>query len=114
MKLGKDRIVGKIFRTEKPGSKKILFTFRFIIFDPKKHFVGTDEAKDFFRRYTKISKKKMTEEFCSIYATSTVVGRGCNKRYKFNKSTKTEADTIFIVPVKYRRMAMKDLEKLEH
>ena len=113
MKLGKDRIVGKIFRTDRPGSKKILFTFRFIIFDPKKHFVGTDEAKDMIRKEIRISKQKIKDEFCSIYATSTVVGRGKNKHIEFNKSTKTAADTIFIVPVKYRRMATKDIEKLE-
>ena len=113
MKLGKDRIVGKIFRTEKPGSKKILFTFRFIIFDPKKHFVSTDEAKDTFRKIMRISKKKMADEYCSIYATSTTVGRGINKHIEFNKSTKTAADTIFIVPKKYHRMAMKDIVNLE-
>lgn len=113
MKLGKDRIAGTIYRTEKPGSKKIIFTFRFIIFDPKKHFVGTDEAKDFWRRRMGISKKKMEEEFCSIFAVSTSVGRGKNKHIEFNKSTKTAADTIFIVPIKYRAMATKDIEKLE-
>lgn len=113
MKLGKDRIAGTIYRTEKPGSKKIIFTFRFIIFDPKKCFLGTDEAKDFWRRHMGISKKKMEEEFSSIYATSTVVGRGKNKHIEFNKSTKMAADVIFIVPTKYRYIAAKDIEKLE-
>lgn len=104
---------GKIFRVEKPGSKKILFTFRFIMFDPRKRFVGTDEAKDLFRKQMRISKKKMKEEFCSIYATSTTVGRGKNKHIEFNKSTKTAVNVIFIVPTKYRYMATKDIEKLE-
>lgn len=113
MKLGKDRLIGKIYRTEKPGSKKILFTFRFIIFDPKKCFIGTDDAKDFFRKHMKISKKKMKEEFSSIYANSIVVGRGKNKHIEFNKSTKMAADVIFIVPTKYRYIAAKDIEKLE-
>lgn len=105
--------IGKIYRTEKPGSKKILFTFRFIIFDPDKHFVRTDEAKELIRKEIKVSKKKMKEEYCSIYATSMVVGRGRNKHIEFNKSTKTAEDTIFIVPIKYHRMALKDIEKLE-
>ena len=104
---------GKIYRTEKPGSKKILFTFRFIIFDPKKRFVGTDEAKEIVRKDTRISKKKIEEEYCSIYAVSTIVGRGKNKHIEFNKSTKTAADTIFIVPIKYRAMANKDIPNLE-
>ena len=102
-----------IYRTEKPGSKKILFSFRFIMFDPIKHFVSTDEAKEIIRKRIRISKKKMKEEFCSIYATYTVVGRGRNKHIEFNKTTKTAADVIFIVPVKYRSMANKDLVKLE-
>ena len=105
--------IGKIYRTEKPGSKRILFTFRFIIFDPDKHFVGTDEAKELIRKEIKVSKKKIKEEYCSIYATSTIVGRGKNKHIEFNKSTKKAADTIFIVPTKYHRMALKDIEKLE-
>lgn len=105
--------VGKIYRTEKPGSKRILFTFRFIVFDPDKHFVGTDEAKELVRKEIKTSKKKMKEEYCSIFATSTIVGRGKNRHIEFNKSLKTAADTIFIVPIKYLRMALRDIEKLE-
>jgi len=104
--------IGKIYRT-KEGTKQILFTFRFIIFDPKRHFIGTDEAKEICRKADRIPKAKMKDEFCSIYATSTTVGRGKNKHIEFNKSTKTAADTIFIVPKKYHRMALKDIEKLE-
>lgn len=102
----------KIYRT-KEGTKQILFTFRFIIFDPKKHFIGTDEAKEAWRKADRISKAKMKDEFCSIYATSTTVGRGKNKHIEFNKSIKTAANVIFIVPKKYHRMALKDIEKLE-
>lgn len=102
-----------IYRTNKPGSRKKLFTFRILRFDPKKHFISTDEAKDFWRGIIHTSKKKMKEEYCSIYANSIVVGRGKNKHIEFNKSTKTAADTIFIVPIKYRSMATKDIEKLE-
>ena len=102
----------KIYRT-KEGTKQILFTYRIIMFDPKKHFVSTDEAKEAWRKKDRISKKKMKEEFCSIYATSTVVGRGKNKHIEFNKSMKLGANVIFIVPTKYRTMANKDIVNLE-
>ena len=46
----------------KDGTKQRLYTIRFAVFDPKKYFVGTDEAKDLCRRQMHCSKKK-----CYIY-----------------------------------------------
>lgn len=97
----------------KPGTKKVWFTIRGFMFDPRKHFVGTDEAKDLVRKETRISKAKMKDEYLSIFACSTVVGRGKNKHIEFNKSVKTEANTIFIVPKKYRVEAFRNIQVLE-
>ena len=78
---------------------------RFIIFDPKKHFVSTPEAKDLCRKEMRCSKKKMDEEYDSLFASWIKVGRGKNMHVEFNKSTKTGANVIFIVPKKHRREA---------
>ena len=109
------KVVGsatKIF-VYKEGTKKILYTLRIILFDPKKHFIGTDEAKEAWRKTDKIPTKKMKEEFCSIFAVSTKVGKGRNKHLEFNKTTKNAANVIFIVPTKYRRDAYKAIQDLE-
>ena len=107
--------IGKATKVQvyKQGTKQKLYQLRIIIFDPKKHFVGTDEAKEAWRVSDRISKAKMKDEFCSIFAQSTVVGRGRNKHIEFNKTTKTAADTIFIVPKKYHREALKAVQELE-
>lgn len=97
----------------KPGTKQRWFTLRMIIFDPEKCFIGTDIAKEHWRLSDRIGKKKIAEEFCSIYAESVMVGRGKNKHFEFNKVAKTAADTIFIVPNKYRREAYKAIQELE-
>ena len=83
------------------------YTIRFFIFDPKKYFIGTDEAKDICRKEMRCSKKKIKEEYDSIYAVWMKVGRGKNAHIEFNKTTKTAANVIFIVPKKYRRDAYK-------
>ena len=97
----------------KQGTKQRLYSLRTIIFDPDKCFVGTDIAKEHWRITDKVSKKKMSEEFCSIFAESVMVGKGRNKHLEFNKTTKTAVDTIFIVPNKYRREAYKVIQELE-
>ena len=107
------KVIDKIFRVKK-GTRQILFSYRVIIFTPKKHFVNTDEAKEFWRKEDHISKEKMKSEFCSVYAASTVVGRGRKKHIEFNKTTKQAADVIFIIPNKYRREAFQDISKLEY
>lgn len=109
------KIMGKVFKVKvtKPGTKQVIFTLRIVTFDPKKHFVGTDEAKEFWRKEDRISKAKIKNEFCSIFAASTVVGRGKTKHLEFNKTTKDAANTIFIVPTKYRQKAYKEIQNLE-
>jgi hypothetical protein len=97
----------------KEGTKKSLFSLRLIIFDPAKHFVSTDEAKDHWRKKDHMSKQKMKDEFISIFAIGIPVGRGKKKHWEFNKVPKTEADAIFIVPKKYRKEAAKAIENLE-
>ena len=89
----------------KTSNNRPLFTMRFIIFDPKKHFVSTPEAKDLCRKEMHCSKKKMDEEYDSIFASWIKVGRGKNMHVEFNKSTKTGANVIFIIPKKYRKDA---------
>ena len=97
----------------KPGTKKILFTIRGFIFDPKKHFISTDEAKDIIRKQMHISKAKIEDEYVSVFATSTVVGRGKTKHIEFDKTYKGAANTIFIVPKKYRVEAFRNIQDLE-
>ena len=109
------KTIGKAAKVKvvKPGTKQILYTLRIITFDPKKAFVGTDDAKELWRKQDRIPKAKMKDEFCSIFAASTVVGRGKNKHLEFNKTTKDAANAIFIVPIKYRKEAYKEIQNLE-
>ena len=89
----------------KTSNNRPLYTIRFIIFDPIKHFVSTPEAKDLCRKEIHCSKKKMDEEYDSLFGSWIKVGRGKNTHVEFNKSTKAAANVIFIVPKKYRREA---------
>lgn len=98
-------IIGKV-NVRKTG-KQPWFTIRFINFNPKKMFVGTPEAKDIFRKQMHCSKQKMKDEYDSVYATLIKIGRGKNKHVEFQITTKNAADTIFIVPKKYRKEAYK-------
>ena len=97
----------------KAGTKQRIFTLRMVVFDPNKCFIGTDMAKEYWRVSDKIGKKKMADEFCSIFAASTLVGRGRNKHFEFNSVTKGAADVIFIVPIKHRREAYKAIQEME-
>lgn len=88
------------------------YTLRVIIFNPKNHFVSTNEAKEFWRKEDHISKQKMKDEFCSIFAVSKLVGHGAKMHchYGFVKTTKDAANTIIIVPTKYRKEAYKVIQ----
>ena len=86
------------------------YTLRVIIFNPKNHFVSTNEAKEFWRKEDHISKQKMKDEFCSLFAVSKLVGRGMKRHYEFVKTTKDAANTIIIVPTKYRKEAYKVIQ----
>ena len=113
--MSKQMTIGKaiVWPIKKPGTNKSWFSLRFIIFDPNKHFVSTDEAKDMWRREMHISKQKMKEEYCTIFASAIPVGRGKKKHLEFNKTTKTAANTIFVIPNKWRREAYKEIQNLE-
>ena len=97
----------------KKDSKKHDYTIRFTIFDPKKHFVSTPEAKDACRKVMRCSKKKMDEEYDSVYGVWIKVGRGKNAHIEFNKTTKVAANVIFIVPKKHRKDSYKIINNLE-
>ena len=99
----------------KKGSKQHNYTIRFTIFDPKKYFVSTPEAKDACRKIMKCSKKKMTEEYDSMYGVWTKVGRGKNAHIEFNKipTANTAANVIFIIPKKHRKDAYKMIYNIE-
>lgn len=103
----------KIKVLEHGSVKKINFTIRYFVFDPKKHFIGTDIAKDVCRTEMHCSKKKMNEEYDSIYGVWMKIGRGKNTHIEFNKSTKTAANIIFIIPKKHKREALKVLNQME-
>lgn len=98
----------------KEGSmKKVEYTIRFIMFDPKKHFVSTQEAKDLCRKEIHCSKKKMNEEYDSVWGVWMKIGRGKKAHIEFNKTTKTAANVIFIVPKKYKIKTWKILQNVE-
>ncbi len=96
-------MINKIYVLKKNSLKAINYTIRFFVFNPKKHFVSTPEAKDICRKDMRCSKKKMTEEYDSMYGVWMKVGRGKNTHIEFNKTTKDAANVIFIVPKKYRK-----------
>ena len=97
----------------KKDSKQHDYTIRFTVFDPKKHFVSTPEAKDACRKQLHYSKKKMDEEYDSVYAVWMKVGHGKKTHIEFNKTTKAAANAIFIVPKKNRRDSYKIIDNLE-
>lgn len=102
--------VWKIYVYKEGNSKKIDYTMRFIPFDPGKKFISTPEAKDLCRKDMHCSKKKMAEEYDSMYGIFSKVGRGKNAKIGFNRSTKDAANVIFVVPKKKRREAWRVLE----
>lgn len=95
------------------SDKKVAFTIRYFVFNPKEVFIGTDTAKEVCRREMHCSKKKMTEEYDSIYGIWMKIGRGKNTHIEFNKTTKNAANIIFIVPKKHRKEAWKVINTME-
>ena len=98
----------------KEGSESAInYTIRFFVFDPKKHFISTSEAKDLVRKEMHCSKKKMSEEYDSMYGIWIKIGRGKKAHIEFNKTTKVAANVIFIIPKKHRREAWKHIGRIE-
>lgn len=106
-------MINKIYVFKKDSLKAVDYTIRFFVFNPKKHFVSTPEAKDICRKDMHCSKKKMTEEYDSMYGVWTKVGRGKNTHIEFNKTTKDAANVIFIVPKKYRKRTGDIIKNME-
>ena len=98
----------------KEGSETAVnYTIRFFVFEPKKHFISTQEAKDLCRKEMHCSKKKMDDEYDSMYGIWLKIGRGKNSHIEFNKTTKNAANVIFIIPKKHRREAWKHIGRIE-
>ena len=94
------------FEIKKAGYKKNLYTVYFIIFDPRKYFVGTDEIKDILRKERHISKAKVKDEYDTVFATwEKVEYSGRKKHIEFTISPKQAANTIFVFPKKHRKDA---------
>ena len=104
---------GTGFKVYKEGTNKILYSLHCMIFNPKKAFISTDDAKNCVRLRNHYSKQKMKDEYTSIYAVCIKVGRGKNMHYEFNTSAKTAANCIFIVPKKWSREARKAIVNAE-
>lgn len=96
--------LGKI-EIAKAGHNKNLYSLYFVIFDPKKHFVGTDEIKDMVRKKRHISKAKIKTEWDTIFATYEKAGTGRNRHIEFNLAPKSAANTVFLFPKKWRKDA---------
>lgn len=105
-------MVNKV-KVTRPGTNQAWFTMRMIAFNPDVRFVGTDEAKEYWRKKDRIGKQKMKEEYCSLFATVIEVGRGKKKHLEFNKVPKNAADCIIIVPTRWRSAAWGQLDTLE-
>lgn len=103
----------KIKILAKGSMKKPAFSIRFFVFNPKKHFISTPEAKDLCRKEMHCSKKKMDEEYDTMFGVWTKVGRGNNAHIEFNKTTMTAANVIFVFPKKYRQGLWKRIENVE-
>ena len=99
--------MNKLNKTEiaKAGYKNTLFSIYFVVFDPKKHFVGTDEIKDMFRKKRHMAKAKVKTEYDTIFATWEKVGWGKSRHVEFNLTPKSAANTVFIFPKKYKKDA---------
>ena len=111
MKKAKEIRIHKI--SIKTSNNRSLFTMRFIVFDPIKHFISTPEAKDLCRKEMHCSKKKMNDEYDSLFGSWMKIGRGKKAHVEFDKSTKAAANVIFIVPKKYRIDAWNALKLTE-
>ena len=105
--------MNKIQVIKEGTEKKIEYTIRFVVFDPKKHFVNTQEAKDLCRKEIRCSKKKMDEEYDSLWGVWTKEGRGKKATIVFNKTTKTAANVVFIVPKKHKLRTWNILQNVE-
>lgn len=84
------------------GTKKHKFTVRYVVFDPKKA-ISSDEAKKLANKSMHITKREMSEKYDVMYAKSSKLKR----KLIFTFCVKPEADTIFIIPKKYRKEARK-------
>lgn len=87
------------------GKKKPLFTIYFIIFDPKKSFVGTSEIKDLIRKKRHISKEKVKTEYDTLFGSWEKIGIGRNRRVVFNLGPKAAANAVFAFPKKHHKEA---------
>ena len=85
----------------KEGTKQHKFTIRYVIFDPRKKAIHSDEAKALARKDMKISKVKMKDKYDVIYAKSSKAKR----KLIFTICPKPESDTIFIIPKRFRSEA---------
>lgn len=86
------------------GTKKHKFTVRFIVFG--KQAITTDEAKKLANRSLHITKRELAEKYDVLYGKCLKKGR----KIAFALCVKPEADTIFIIPKKYRKEAKKVIE----
>lgn len=96
----------------KEGKKQHDFTIRFFVFNPKKHFIGTEEAKDLVRKDMHCSRKKM-DEYDSLYGLWMKVGRGKNAHVEFDKTLKSAANVIFIIPKSKRKRCWDIIRNIE-
>ena len=101
--------LGKI-EIAKAGHKKNLYSLYFVVFDPKKHFVGTDEIKDMVRKKRHMAKAKIKAEYDTIFATWEKVGVGRNRHVEFNLAPKSAANVVFLFPKKHRKTAYNDIK----
>ena len=104
---------GTTFHVCKPGQKKSLYSMNCFVFNPKKHFIGSDVAKDAVRKIKHYSKQKIKDEYTAIYAVCLKVGRGKNTHLEFNTSAKIAANSVFIVPKKWLRDARRAVIETE-
>lgn len=91
----------------KKGTKKSLFTMHCVVFDPRKALTGDQVKRRANRGWMHISNKKLKENYDVIYALATKEKMGRKKVWVFKPVVKPDANTIFVIPKKYRKEARK-------
>ena len=112
MKMSKEiMFVGGNVLVTNPEKPHYRYLVEYIIFDPKKKVPTAEEAKNIVRIRRRVSKAIMKENFDVIYALSKINSR--KKVLSFTTCKKVDADTIFVIPKKYKKVCKSVINDLK-
>lgn len=114
MKMSKEiTFVGGNVLVTNPEKPHYRYLVEYIIFDPKKKVPTAEEAKNVVRIRRRVSKAVMKENFDIIYAASKINSRKGKEVLSFTTCKKAEADTIFVIPKKYKKVCKSVINDLK-